>query len=164
MPTSDEFTFGRELGRGAYSRVVLTTCKKTEKQYATKVISKQLIADKNKRKTVFRESESLQKLKHVNIIHLYCTYQDKENLCKRIVCIQLNKLDFMLEYAPLGEMTTLLDKYGPFTLDVTQHYIAELVNGLEYMHSQGVLHRDIKPSVSSIFVYLLTTTESRSQC
>ena len=42
-------------------------------------------------------------------------------------------------------MFDILTKYGPFTLEATRFYAAEIVNGLEYMHSLNIIHRDMKP-------------------
>jgi 3-phosphoinositide dependent protein kinase-1 len=80
--TKDNFIFEDELGHGAYSRVVLTTFKTTGKKYATKIIQKALIIQEKKVKTVQMEKQVLNMMDHDNIIKLFCTYQDKENLCK----------------------------------------------------------------------------------
>ena len=79
--TKEDFEFGDQIGEGAYSRVILTTFKQTGKKYATKVILKQLVVSQNKVKTVKMEKEVLNMMDHPNIIKLFCTYQDKENLC-----------------------------------------------------------------------------------
>jgi 3-phosphoinositide dependent protein kinase-1 len=79
--TKDEFIFEDELGHGAYSRVVLTTFKQTGKKYATKIIQKEHIIKEKKIKTVQTEKTVLNMMDHDNIIKLFCTYQDKENLC-----------------------------------------------------------------------------------
>jgi 3-phosphoinositide dependent protein kinase-1 len=132
--TKEDFEFGRELGKGAYSVVYLTTFKKTGEKFATKSIEKNLIIKENKLKTVKIEKDVLQLLKgHPNIIKLFCTFQDKTHLY------------FALEYAPGGEMFDLLVKHGPFSLEATRFYAAEIVNGLEFIHSKHVIHRDMKP-------------------
>jgi 3-phosphoinositide dependent protein kinase-1 len=59
-------------------------------------------------------------------------------------------IDFALELAPGGEMFSYLAKYGPFSFEAAQFYTAELVNGLEYMHGLGIVHRDMKPEVCSM--------------
>lgn len=38
-----------------------------------------------------------------------------------------------------------LNKYGPMKLDAIKFYLAELIDGLEYMHGVGIIHRDLKP-------------------
>ena len=55
-------------------------------------------------------------------------------------------LDFVLELAPGGELGSVIEKYGPLSLEAARFYMAELVNGLEFIHSKGILHRDLKVS------------------
>jgi hypothetical protein len=49
--TKDDFEYGKELGKGAYSKVYYTKYKKTGEVYATKVISQQLLIQNNQVKT-----------------------------------------------------------------------------------------------------------------
>jgi 3-phosphoinositide dependent protein kinase-1 len=133
--SKDDFEFGPQLGEGAFSKVILTTFKHTGKKYATKVIQKQLILRENKIKTVKMEKQVLHMMDHPNIIKLFCTYQDKDNLY------------FALELAPGGELFSYISKYGPLSIEAARFYTAEIVNGLEYMHGLGIIHRDLKPGM-----------------
>ncbi|KAG2385503.1 hypothetical protein C9374_003318 [Naegleria lovaniensis] len=128
----EDFELGEQIGEGAYSRVVLATFKPTGKQYALKIIKKQLILKENKTKTVKMEKQVLNMMDHDNVIKLFCTFQDANNLY------------FALEYAPGGELYSYIKNYGPFSLEATQFYTAEIVNAMEYMHTLGIIHRDLK--------------------
>jgi 3-phosphoinositide dependent protein kinase-1 len=128
-----DFEFGKELGKGAFSRVYYTTYKKTGDVYATKVISQKLLIENNQVKTVKMEKQVLSMMDHPNIIGLFCTYIDEDSLY------------FALEFAPGGDLFGYLTKYGPVSLASCKFYMAELITGLEYMHGLGILHRDLKP-------------------
>jgi len=78
----DDFELGEQIGEGAFSRVVIATFKPTGKKYALKIIKKQLILKENKTKTVKMEKQVLNMMDHDNIIKLFCTFQDTNNLCK----------------------------------------------------------------------------------
>lgn len=77
----------------------------------------------------------------------------------------IDHLFICMEYVSGGDLRQFIDKYYPhesegkrdLTQDsswrsIIQFYAAELVEALEYIHSQGVIHRDIKPESTSKLV------------
>jgi 3-phosphoinositide dependent protein kinase-1 len=79
--SKEDFIFVKQIGEGSYSNVYITKLKQNGKTYATKVINKKHLITNNKTKTVKMEKYVLQQMDHPNIIRLFCTYQDKDNLC-----------------------------------------------------------------------------------
>ena len=73
------------------------------------------------------------RLKHPMLIQLSCSFQDQRNIY------------FVLDYAEGGSFIDLI-KLNVLTefLDI-QFYVAEMVLILEYLHSNGIAHRDFKP-------------------
>ena len=55
------------------------------------------------------------------------------------------KLYFIIDYLNGGELFTYLRKEQRFTENRARVYVAELVEALSYLHSNGILYRDIKP-------------------
>lgn len=49
--------------------------------------------------------------------------------------------DSFLEYVPGGTIATLLNKYGRFREEVTKSFTKQILEGLDYLHSRGILHR-----------------------
>ena len=53
-------------------------------------------------------------------------------------------LSIFLEYVPGGSVRSLLERFGCFEEAVIRIYARQLLLGLEYLHSNGIAHRDIK--------------------
>ncbi|XP_035603382.1 3-phosphoinositide-dependent protein kinase 1-like isoform X4 [Oncorhynchus keta] len=72
----EDFTFGRILGEGSYSTVVLAREQATGKEYAMKILEKMHIRKENKAHCVTRERDIMSSLDHPFIVKLYFTFQD----------------------------------------------------------------------------------------
>ncbi|XP_076938750.1 mitogen-activated protein kinase kinase kinase 3-like [Bidens hawaiensis] len=53
-------------------------------------------------------------------------------------------LNILLEFVPGGSISSLLGKFGPFPEAVIRMYTKQLLLGLDYLHKNGIMHRDIK--------------------
>eukprot|EP01119_Soliformovum_irregulare_P018293 TRINITY_DN5583_c0_g1_i1.p1 TRINITY_DN5583_c0_g1~~TRINITY_DN5583_c0_g1_i1.p1 ORF type:complete len:676 (+),score=175.75 TRINITY_DN5583_c0_g1_i1:28-2028(+) len=130
-----DFDVGEVLGQGAFGAVVLISEKTSKKQYAMKKISKEQIGqNESAKKTVFNERDIFNLLVHPFIVKLCYTFQDKAHLY------------FVLELCPNGDLGTHLKRVQRFDVTSAKFYIAETILALEYMHSKGVIHRDLKPN------------------
>lgn len=130
----NDFKFGEVIGDGSYSTVSLVTAKDTKKQYAVKTLNKQYLIKQKKVKYVNIEKEALQKLNNsIGIIKLYCTFQDESSLY------------FLLEFAPNGDLLSLMKKYGSLNEETTCHFSAQIIDAIHFIHFNGIIHRDIKP-------------------
>ncbi|KAI5967548.1 PKH1 [Candida margitis] len=129
-----DFKFGKELGEGSYSTVILATDKITNKNYAVKVLDKRHIIKEKKVKYVNIEKHALNRLSNrMGIISLYFTFQDKDSLY------------FVLDYASNGELLSLIKQHNTLNEDCTRHFGAQILDAIKYMHDNGIIHRDIKP-------------------
>lgn len=132
--TVKDFEFGKDLGEGSYSTVVLATDKITKKQYAVKVLDKRHIIKEKKVKYVNIEKHALNRLTGFNgIISLFFTFQDKDSLY------------FVLDFASNGELLGLIKTYGSLNEECTRHFGAQILGAIKNMHDNGIVHRDIKP-------------------
>ncbi|KAK3511559.1 hypothetical protein QTP70_010712 [Hemibagrus guttatus] len=126
----EDFKFGRILGEGSFSTVVLAKELSTGKEYAIKILEKLHIKKENKTHYVKRERDIMSSINHPFFVKLYFTFQDAE------------KLYFGLSYAKNGELLRYIRKIGSFDETCTRFYAAELVCALEYLHSVGIIHRN----------------------
>ena len=50
-----------------------------------------------------------------------------------------------MEYCPCGDIGDILKKERRFGEEVARIYISEIILALEYLHSKGIIYRDLKP-------------------
>ncbi|CAI9620531.1 unnamed protein product [Staurois parvus] len=128
-----DFKFGKILGEGSFSTVVLAKEVTTGREFAIKILQKRHIVKENKVPYVTRERDVMSRLDHPFFVKLYFTFQD------------VDKLYFGLSYAKNGELLKYIRKIGSFDETCTRFYTAEIVCALEYLHDKGIIHRDLKP-------------------
>ena len=129
-----DFEFGRQIGDGSYSTVVLAREIENGKEFAVKILDKRHLVKHDKVKCAGVEKDVLNRLNHPFVVKLFYTFQDNVNLY------------FVLELAKRGDLLGLLRKAGGrFNTEQARFYSAEIFLAMEYMHKTSILHRDIKP-------------------
>ena len=49
-----------------------------------------------------------------------------------------------MEYLPGGSISSMLKLYGPFEECIISKFTKQILLGLKYLHSNGIIHRDLK--------------------
>ena len=120
----------QEMGRGAFSTVYKIKSKKDNTIYCLKKI--------NIKKTPDRKNEVniLSKLNHPNLVKYISSYEDEEGIY------------IIMEFCIYGDLYSLLHMVKKKKVYVNEEIIWDIVYqcllGLEYLHSQQIIHRDIK--------------------
>ncbi|EFO25200.1 AGC/PDK1 protein kinase [Loa loa] len=133
-----DFFFLQILGEGCFSTVYRAREVSSGKEFALKVLNKDLIRRHDKVVSVMREKDIMTSLTYLHgghpyFVSLYCTFQDH------------TRLYFAMTYAKNGDLLAYLHRLGSFDGSVTLFYSAELVCAIDVLHKCGIIHRDLKP-------------------
>ncbi|KAK3189994.1 hypothetical protein Dsin_029555 [Dipteronia sinensis] len=128
---------GELIGCGAFGRVYMGMNLDSGELLAVKQVSIAAnSASREKTQAHIRELEEevklLKNLKHPNIVRYLGTAREDESL------------NILLEFVPGGSISSLLGKFGSFPESVIRMYTKQLLLGLDYLHMNGIMHRDIK--------------------
>lgn len=122
------------LGQGAFGVVYLGLNLDSGELMAVKHMNYSL-EDMSRKELTSLENEinMLRSFRHPNIVRYIGTELSTDNT----LCI-------FLEYISGGSIKTLINKFGPLNESVVKSYSRQLLLGLEYLHRNGIAHRDIK--------------------
>ncbi|KAJ3272019.1 Serine/threonine-protein kinase stk11 [Borealophlyctis nickersoniae] len=167
------YLLGEQIGKGSFGKVKEGLCSETLQRVAVKIINKKRLRKvQNGVEGVIREIKLLRRLKHRNIITLIDVYSKVEDPTtseagifnwftsiedEPIVWqyddgseaernVEILKWYLVFEYCPCS-LQTLLEQAEGGKVDIARghRYFVQLIEGLNYLHSQSVIHRDIKP-------------------
>ncbi|RZC52367.1 hypothetical protein C5167_020787 [Papaver somniferum] len=128
---------GELIGCGAFGRVYMGMNLDSGELLAIKqVMIPSNNASKEKAQAHILELEEevklLKNLSHPNIVRYVGTIREE------------GTLNILLEFVSGGSISSLLGKLGSFPETVIRKYTKQMLLGLEYLHKNGIMHRDIK--------------------
>ena len=129
------YVLGSTLGEGEFGKVKLGWRKdgKLPSQAAIKLIKRDSIpTGSEKEGKIYREITALKKLRHPNIVRLVEVLQNDKYI------------GIVLEYASGGELFDYILEHRYLKDSFACRLFAQLVSGVNYMHSKGIVHRDLK--------------------
>ncbi|KAI8808055.1 hypothetical protein BJ742DRAFT_289545 [Cladochytrium replicatum] len=133
VPAIDDFQIIKAISRGAFGKVFLARKRTTQDLYAIKILKKEDMIKKNMVSQVLAERTVLGLVRSPFVVRMYYAFHNKDYLY------------LVMEYLIGGDLSTLLSVMGVFDEDDARMYGAEVVLALEYLHSNGITHRDLKP-------------------
>ncbi|XP_063791645.1 protein kinase C delta type-like [Pseudophryne corroboree] len=136
--TVEKFTFHSLLGKGGFGKVMLATDAIRNERVAVKILKKRALLKSIKKRPsidpqdILVESQVLQLANESNfLIHGNAAFHTE------------NYLYCVMELADGGDLAHFWDE-NLLDLTTLKFIAAELVCGLQFMHSRGIIHRDLK--------------------
>eukprot|EP00756_Hemistasia_phaeocysticola_P015897 Hpha_TRINITY_DN15443_c2_g10::TRINITY_DN15443_c2_g10_i2::g.174002::m.174002 len=126
---------GALLGQGAFGVVHIALNEDTGEMMAVKNVTLSVSHKQIKQQLVQLRSEieMMKKLSHPNIVEYRGTEKAGDG-----------SLNIFMEYVAGGNVQRLLEQFGPLTVSVVISYTCQLLEGLDYLHENNAIHRDIK--------------------
>ena len=123
----DKYHIYEEIGKGAFSQVFKGREKKKIEYVAIKRVDKSMM-DK-----VVNEVQVMHKMDSPHTLRFHDWYETRNNLW------------LILEYCTGSDLETLLKQDGHLPEQSVRTFGLDMLAGLKYMHSMGILHCDIRP-------------------
>ncbi|POR35210.1 Protein kinase-like domain protein [Tolypocladium paradoxum] len=128
----NHFRLLRVVGRGAFGKVRIVERKDTSLSFALKYIRKDEVVKSESVRNIIRERRMLEYVNHPFICNLRYSFQDVEYMYLVVDLMSGGDLRFHISRKT-------------FTEEAVRFWIAELGCALRYVHTQGIIHRDVKP-------------------
>jgi len=129
----DDFAMISIIGQGSFGKVVQVRMKDTGDIFAMKVLSKKNVVDRGELEHTISERNILMNINHPFIMKLHYSFQSPD------------KLYLVMDFVNGGELFYHLQQTRRFPMDRALFYTAEITLGLEYLHLNGIIYRDLKP-------------------
>ncbi|XP_035747910.1 interferon-induced, double-stranded RNA-activated protein kinase isoform X3 [Egretta garzetta] len=144
----DSFKNIEPIGEGGFGNVFKATAKLDERTYAVKRV--------DFTNNVRREVKGLARLDHENIVRYYCSWEgydcvkhsdSRQKSAENIRCVFIQ-----MEFCEQGSLENWIEKNRKERKyhDMAENKFLQILKGVEYIHSEGLIHRDLKPQ--NIFI------------
>ena len=128
------YVLSEKIGAGGMGLVFKAEHRRMHRTVAIKLLPPHMTKDVAAIARFEREVTAAAKLRHPNIV----AADDAD-------CA--NGVHFLvMEMVEGSDLSALVKKNGPFSVEKSVNYVLQAAKGLEFAHHEGVVHRDIKPA------------------
>ncbi|TNN43654.1 Serine/threonine-protein kinase PLK1 [Liparis tanakae] len=130
--TMKRYARGRFLGKGGFAKCYEITDTETNQVFAGKIVPKSLILKQHQREKMTSEIAIHKSLNHANVVGFQGFFEDDDfvfvvlEICRRRSLLELHK------------------RRKAVTEPEARYYMTQLLKGVQYLHSNRVIHRDLK--------------------
>ena len=137
MTKIDDITLLKKLGSGTFGEVYLATKAGKQGYFAAKLLRRSEMDKPENKRHLEEEINILKELNHPNIYKIL----DIKTTPKYYI--------ILTEYINGGSLSSCLEKYQqkykkPFTEEIVQYLMRQIIDGFKYIHGKNIMHRDIK--------------------
>ena len=121
-----------ELGQGGMATVYRAYDPMFEREVALKLLTRESLKEPQVRERFERETKIIARLEHAAIVPVYDVGRDRDQLF------------FVMRYMAGGTLVERIQN-GALSLGEVAHILQRIAAALDYAHSKGIIHRDVKP-------------------
>lgn len=127
-----QYTKGKLLGKGGFASVYEFTNIDTKQVYACKLIEKSSLSKGRAKQKLMNEIKIHKSLNHLHVLSFHSYFEDDSNFY------------ILLELCSNESLSVLLRRRKRLMELEVQCYLLQILSGIKYIHSHGIIHRDIK--------------------
>jgi tRNA A-37 threonylcarbamoyl transferase component Bud32 len=134
LSLKEDYDLCESIGEGTYATVFAAVAKHDSRKFAVKLIDTRGFEQSTRGiRGVLSEIETMRLLMHPMIVKLHRVYDSEDSI------------DLVMDYVPNSSLTHKLLQHISVPEEAATSFIRNLLRTLDYIHTQGVVHRDLKP-------------------
>jgi len=128
-----EYVMLEKIGAGGMGEVFKAQHRRMKRLVAVKVLPTSAVDSPDSVRRFYREVEAAAQLSHPNIVTAYDASEH-------------DGIHYLaMEYVEGQDLGKIVSSHGPLSVPCVVEYMIQAAKGLEYAHSKGITHRDVKP-------------------
>ncbi|XP_065831141.1 serine/threonine-protein kinase Sgk2-like [Oscarella lobularis] len=133
VPQFEDFRLRKMVGKGSFGKVFQAEHVAPKSVVAIKVILKSSVKTKREEARILAEAQILRRIDHPFCVSLLSSFQSDEHLF------------YVFPFLNGGMLFYHLKREMKFSENQSRFYIGEIILATEYLHSLGIIFRDLKP-------------------